>query len=61
MKNTITDYLVIFGIGFLVVSIWQILEVIIIGEIVPSTVDSIVAMVLLISLYGNYCSYIKNK
>ncbi|WP_195938701.1 hypothetical protein [Romboutsia sp. 1001713B170131_170501_G6] len=61
MKNTITDSLVICGIGLIVISIWQMLEMIIIGEIIPSKVDSIVSIILMFSLYGNYCSYIKNK
>lgn len=59
MKYSITDVLVCCGIAFIVVCIWQMLEIGIEGEIVESHVDSTIAIILTYSLYGNYCSYIK--
>lgn len=61
MKNTITNSLVFSGIGFIIYALWQGVELLFEGEIVASSSDSIMAVILMWSLYGNYCSYVKNK
>lgn len=60
MKNSIAKSLVFSGIGFIICAIWKGLELLFEGEIVASGSDSIMAVILMWSLYGNYCSYIKD-
>lgn len=61
MKNSITNSLVLCGIGVIIYAMWQGLELLFEGEIVASSSDSIMAVILMWSLYGNYCSYIKDS
>ncbi len=61
MKNTITNSLVFSGIGFIICVLWQGLELLFEGKIVASSSDSIIAVILMWSLYGNYFSYIKDN
>lgn len=54
MRAYVRNTLEIIGIAVTVVLAWQFLEEIILGEITPSIVDSIVGGVLAYSLYCNY-------
>lgn len=49
----LNEYLKIFGIGAVVMLVWQVLEVVMLGEVVPSNIDSVIAIVLTFSLYLN--------
>ena len=52
-KESLIELLKIFGIAYLVTFAWQQLETLIEGSIRANHVDSIIALVLVISLYGN--------
>lgn len=58
MKIYIRSMLEIIGIMALVVVLWQLIEKILVGEVTPSIVDSIVGTVLSYSLYFNYKHWI---
>ena len=49
------------GIGFFVYALWQWLELILEGSIVASKSDSIMAVILMYSLYFNYKNYMNEK
>lgn len=51
---TLNEILVMCGIATLVTLLWQALELVILKEIVPNDVDTIIAIILSVSLYGNY-------
>lgn len=50
----IREVLVITGIATIVTIGWQGLEMIILGEITPNKVDSVIGLILIFSLYSNY-------
>ena len=50
----IRELLVITGIAAIVTIGWQGIELIILGQITPKKVDSVIGLVLTFSLYGNY-------
>lgn len=52
-KETLIELLKIFGIVYLVTFIWQQLEIYFEGAIRANHVDSIIAFILVLSLYGN--------
>lgn len=51
---TLNEILVFCEIATLVTLSWQLLELVILKEIVPNNVDTIIAFILTLSLYGNY-------
>lgn len=51
--KTLREILIFFGIEWIIVEIWQILEYIILGEIKPNNIDCIIAVILGVSLYYN--------
>lgn len=51
--KTIKELLIIFGIGSIVTSVWILLEKLMLKEVTPNQVDSIIALILIYSLYGN--------
>ena len=53
IEERIEIYLEIIGIAALVTFGWQLLEIAMIGKINSNSVDTVVSMVLIISLYGN--------
>lgn len=60
MKKIINEIIELFGIMVIVVFVWQLLEVIIEGNVNPNNVDTIIGMILTYSLYYNYKTW-KNK
>ena len=53
MKENINEMLKIFGIGFLVVTAWQVLELMVYGRMEVREIDNIVGIILTLSLYKN--------
>lgn len=53
MRKEFENILKILGISFIVVTVWQVLELIVYGETIPNRVDSIIGMILTYSLYLN--------
>ena len=49
------------GIAFFVYALWQLLEFMLEGKIVASQSDSIMAVILMYSLYFNYKNYMNEK
>lgn len=52
--TNLNEVLILCGIAGLVIVLWQLIELIVLKEIRPNDVDSIIAMILTFSLYGNY-------
>ena len=61
LKQCINECLKLLGIAFLIESVWEFIELIIYGEITPRNVDTIIAAILLISLYGNLRAWDKGQ
>lgn len=61
MKKHIIEILKIVGISTIVVLGWQGLELAILGQINPNEVDSIIALILIGSLYMNLELFGKNN
>lgn len=53
-KQTLIELLKMFGIAYLVTFGWQQLEIILEGQIRSNHVDSIISLILIASLYGNF-------
>ncbi|BAE47762.1 hypothetical protein G8S49_05610 [Clostridium botulinum C] len=56
-KKAIQQYFIALGIGMLVCGIWQGLELAIEGEITHRSVDDIIGLILVASLYFNFKSW----
>ncbi len=54
MRVYVRNTLEILGITVVIILVWQFLEKIILGEVTPNIVDSIVGTILAYSLYCNY-------
>ena len=54
--KTLNEFLVLCGITTLVTLLWKVLELIILKEIILNDVDTVIAIILSWSLYGNYKS-----
>lgn len=54
MKKWVSAGLIKVGIMTVVILLWQLLEMFITGDIQPSKVDSIVGVILTLSLYENF-------
>lgn len=52
-KETLRDSILFAGITIAITVLWQLLELFVYGEIRPSEVDTIIALLLGISLYTN--------
>lgn len=52
-RKLIKEYLKITIISIIVILFWQGLEILIIGEVRSSDIDTIIALILIPSLYGN--------
>lgn len=59
MKKYLRLILEIIGIMALVLFIWQLMEKMLIGEVTPNIVDSIIGTILTYSLYFNYKNWIE--
>lgn len=57
MIQTLKDTLLLLAISFVVTFVWQILELVIYGKIEPRDVDTIIGLVLGISIYMNIKSF----
>lgn len=53
LNKYLESLLKLFGIGTIVILMWQLLEVSILGEIRPNEIDTIIGIILTFSLYGN--------
>lgn len=61
ISEIIDEIIELFGIMVIVVFVWQLLEVIIEGNVInPNNVDTIIGIILTYSLYYNYKTW-KNK
>ncbi|MGJ0846506.1 hypothetical protein ACR77J_07450 [Tissierella praeacuta] len=49
----LNEFLKVVGIASIVTITWQLLEIVILGKIAPNKVDSIIAVILTLSLYAN--------
>lgn len=56
---SILDIIVFIIINTIVCFGWQGLEILLIGEIRPNDVDTVIGLILTFSLFGNYLKYIK--
>lgn len=61
MKNLIKKYLCIGILGAVVTFGWKGLEILILGTIRPSSIDTIIAIILTLSLYVNFKTYTKSN
>lgn len=61
MKEYIIEILKIMAIAMSITFLWQQAEIITVGEVMPSGIDTIVALILTFSLYRNLKAYEKNK
>lgn len=61
MRKFIIELLQLIGVSFFVVYGWQLLEFIMIGEIRPNKVDTVVGIILIYSLWGNLITWTKSK
>lgn len=61
MREFISDWIYLIGLGMLVIFGWQLLEIVMIGKINPNRVDTVVGLVLTLSLYGNLKKWNKNN
>lgn len=61
MLKSLKEILITCGIATLVTLLWQLLEIVILKEIQPDGVDTIIAFILTGSLYGNYKLFEKLK
>ncbi|MDB2049610.1 hypothetical protein [Clostridium perfringens] len=61
MKLILTKILILAGIGFLVYAGWVGLETLFTGEAIGTTTDSIVAIILMNSLYCNYMTFMNKE
>lgn len=59
MKESIKRYLIILGIIYAVSLLWQTLELIIYGVVIPRRVDNIIGIILVISLYNNFKNWVE--
>lgn len=59
MKRVIERYLIITGIAYVVLLLWQALELNIDGVITPRKVDNIIGFILVFSLYGNFKKWLE--
>jgi hypothetical protein len=59
LVDFVVDALIILGLTSLVVMGWYFLEMLMLGDINPNSVDSIIALILIISLYANLEHWIK--
>lgn len=53
MKEAINKFLIMFGIFMLTLIFWRFLELLLIGKVMPDKVDTIIWVLLNISLYQN--------
>jgi len=53
LKTYIMEYLKVIVISLVVVYGWQLLEIIMIGHVNSNKVDTVIAIILILSLYGN--------
>ena len=60
LKYVIREWIELVGIATLVTLIWQGLELIFIGEVKPDTVDTIIAIPIILLLHYEYKKYIRN-
>jgi purine-cytosine permease-like protein len=60
MKKYIVDGLILIGLSTIVTLGWYGLELAMIGNINPNSVDSIIALILVISLYINLLHWIED-
>lgn len=58
---TLSGILTLCGIGFVIILIWQLLELITMGEITRSKADIIMAVILAYSLFANYYYFTEDK
>ena len=61
IKKYIKIWVELGGIGFFVYALWLGLELMLEGSIVASKSDSIMAVILMYSLYFNYRNYMNEK
>ena len=61
MKKLIKEYIKALGIGLIVTYGWQGLELLMVGNTNTNNVDSIIGLILTLSLYGNLNMWIKDK
>ena len=61
IKKYIKIWVELGGIGFFVYALWIWLELMLEGKIVASQSDSIMAVILMYSLYFNYKNYMNKK
>lgn len=59
MKIYVRAWIELVGIMALVTLVWQLIEKILVGEITPTMVDSIIGTILSYSLYFNYKKWIR--
>lgn len=59
-KYIIREWVELVGIATLLTLIWQGLELIFIGEVKPDTVDTIIAIPIILLLHYEYKKYIRN-
>lgn len=59
MNRIVNDLIKYFGIMAIITFTWQVLEVFMLGEIIASRVDSIIGIILTLSLYYNLESWNK--
>lgn len=53
MKNTMIEIIEVLLISVCVCLLWRVLEKLILGQVNPNSVDSIIGLILIVSLYGN--------
>lgn len=53
LKIYLIETIKIFIIAIAITCFWQLLEIVMIGEIRPNKVDTVIALILTFSIYGN--------
>jgi hypothetical protein len=61
MKKAVMEYLMLMAIMFIINTIWQGLELLTIGKLEPSLADTVIAVILTISIYTNIHLYPRTK
>ena len=60
MNKYIENVIELLGIAYLVTGVWQGIEIILIGEIKPNIIDTIIAIPIVFLLHIGYKKYIKH-
>jgi len=61
MRGFLIDALTFLGILLLVTVVWQVIEIIAFGAIKPNGIDTIIGIILSLSLYGNLRHWFNSK